>query len=131
MKKLLAAFVSLSLMLPSVAMAGDRNRDRDSHREYRDNRDHRDHRGYERHNHGRFDENHRHRHDRHDRYRRNSDGVIVGIIGGALLGSLLTRERRSSNIYYNDRYARYDERYCIQEQVVDIYGRRYVRTVCQ
>lgn len=103
MKKILTALLAVS-MIATPAMAGHRDRGNGEHRERRG----------------------------------GGCGWLCGaLIGGVVVGALSSsrqeeREREYDNRYYPPNY-RYDQRYCVREQIVEWrYGERYVywQTTC-
>ena len=91
----------------------------------------------------RYEERHR---GEHRRGGSDAGKIILGILGGAIIAGAIAdsdrRDRRYEDRYYDydpyarDRYtmpprARYYERYCVTEQMVDRYGDVYFRRTCQ
>ena len=110
MKKLIALALAASMIFSAPAFA--QNYDRDDRRDWRDRREWRD----------------------QNQRRGGGCGWLCGaIIGGVVVGALSNRrDNRDDNRYYPPN-SRYDERYCVREQIVEWrYGERYIywQTTC-
>lgn len=108
MKKLIAAMIAGSMLITAPALA--QNNDRNDRREWRDQ----------------------------NQRRGGGCGWLCGaIIGGVVIGALSSNRRDNRDFRDDNRYyppdIRYDERYCVREQIVEWrFGERYIywQTTC-
>jgi Ni/Co efflux regulator RcnB len=111
MKKLIASVIAASMLIATPALA--QNNDFNDRRDWRDRGEWRD----------------------QNQRRGGGCGWLCGaIIGGVVVGALSSnrRDNRDDNRYYPPN-SRFDERYCVREQIVEWrFGERYVywQTTC-